>query len=101
MGVVKEVYENLHSKRLNKGKTMMFVGYYLFHISHFYLILNLETIYIITKRYVIWLNVTYGTWMRDQNYYDLPTYELCSHYITPLVDNHYIDPQMVFDDHNL
>ena len=43
MGVVKDIYDSMHSKLLNMGKTMMFVGYYLFHSSHVYRILNLET----------------------------------------------------------
>ena len=43
MGVVKDIYDTLHSKLLNKGTTMMFVGYYIIHRSHVYRMLNLKT----------------------------------------------------------
>ena len=75
----------------------MFVGYSLLHITHVYRILNLNTNYVINTRYVLWLNVTYGSWTINNKDTDLPVYELRSRSITPM-DNKIIDPQMVFDD---
>ena len=84
MVVVKDVYDTLHSKIMNKGITMMFIGYSPLHSSHVFHMFNLKNKGVITTRDVTWLNTTYGKWKGIENpLADLPVYELRNRTIPP------------------
>jgi hypothetical protein len=58
----------IQGKLSDRGSVCVFVGYPSNHASDVYRLLNLKTNHVIKSRDVIWLNKTYGEWMKSKDH---------------------------------
>jgi hypothetical protein len=57
----------IQGKLSDRGSVCVFVGYPSNHANDVYRLLNLKTNHVIKSRDVIWLNKTYGEWMKSKD----------------------------------
>jgi hypothetical protein len=57
----------IHGKLSNKGTVCMFIGYAVNHADDVYRLLNPKTKSIIESRDDLWLNKSYGAWIKSKN----------------------------------
>jgi hypothetical protein len=64
---VAKTKNNIQGKFSDKGTVCVFVGYAVNHADYVYRLLNSKTKSIIKPRDVMWLNKSYGAWVKVKN----------------------------------